>query len=176
MLPWPSGPFPVPLSRVNRGPGSLDEQNTSTKMARYQEKGGPEGPRGPYSQTQPYSLIGEKACPSRSYMPAVPYRCSEAGGQTAQGSPRAAADSEGRTTGSYLSGSLTLFWDDDIKIKNTQPGPKPQLSTSQTLVQSLTQPSPTWAGLAGAEAGEGAVKPVRHISQPLDFNTEIMTS
>lgn len=50
MIPWPPGPFPVPLSRVNRGPGSLDEQNTSTKvLTGYQEKGGPRGPRRPYS-------------------------------------------------------------------------------------------------------------------------------
>lgn len=148
-MPWPLGPFPFPLGRVNRDPGSLDEQNTSTKMTWYREKGGPGRQRRPYCPKPALRpALGEKAPPPSSSMLALLCRCPEVG-EKQPGVPTCTPHSAGRTTGSYLSGSLinlqhrVLRWQHQNKGHTAQP-----CHTSHSLlVRSLKQRSPAWAGL-----------------------------
>lgn len=85
-MPWPSGPFPI------RGSGSLDEQNTSTKVTQVSRERWPQGTEEtilPSPALQP--APGEKASPPSSSSLAFPLDVQKLESrQTAQGSPRAA--------------------------------------------------------------------------------------
>lgn len=129
---WPSGPFPVPVSRVNIRPwfsGQTKHINKDDSVSRKRWPLGSEETQSP----QPSLAFSqsEGALPLPSYISLYISR-SWGADKEPRGSPSAAPYAEGRTTGSCLSGALTMSCS-----KMTT-----QHATSQTLVQSLKQQSP----------------------------------